>query len=260
MRNPCGPEDSGFLSVEPEVSVVVPVYREGEGINGFLEALLGMDTSVAFEVLVVDGDGKSTLKHIESPLLAHISAISASQGRGCQMNAGAARARAPYLLFLHADARLPPLALERMVEALRYGGTAAGAFDLAIDSPRLLLRLIARLASLRSRWTRIPYGDQGQFLSRETFRFLGGYREWPLMEDVDLMRVIKARKGCIKLLHEKVTVSARRWTKEGVISCTLRNWRLLILYYLGVPPRFLASYYPPQAQRRGAERRFAPQD
>lgn len=233
------------FSGDPEVSVVVPVFREGEGINAFLAALLGQETAIPFEVLVVDGEGRSTLDRIHPEHRARIRTLQSAKGRGCQMNAGAALARSPRLLFLHADARLPPLALERLVEALPPGASRAGAFDLAIDSPRPLLRFIARMASFRSRLTRLPYGDQGHFLASSLFRSLGGYPDWPLMEDVELMRRLKARRGRLGFVGAAVTVSARRWEKEGLLLCTLRNWALLGLFYLGVPPRILAGLYPP---------------
>lgn len=248
MRSTHLPEDSPArpeASAEPAVSVVVPVYREGEGINGFLADLLGTATAVPFEILVVDGDEGSTLEHIRPDLLARIRPLQAPKGRARQMNIGAARARGRVLLFLHADARLPLGAFDSIVECLGKGGNVAGAFDLAIDSPRPMLRLIARMASLRSRLTRIPYGDQAQFITRSAFRSLDGFRNWPFMEDVDLMSRLKARRERIDILAYPVKVSARRWEKEGAIACTLRNWGLLILYLLGAPPGALSAFYLP---------------
>ena len=44
--------------------------------------------------------------------------IKAQRGRAAQMNAGAAAARSDILLFLHADARLPPQALSHVRAAI----------------------------------------------------------------------------------------------------------------------------------------------
>jgi hypothetical protein len=63
------------------------------------------------------------------------------------------------------------------------------------------------------------------------------------MEDVDLMRRIRGRGDIICLIPEKVSTSARRWEREGVVYTTLRNWMLQLLYFLGMPPERLARFY-----------------
>jgi rSAM/selenodomain-associated transferase 2 len=159
------------------------------------------------------------------------------------MNAGALLAGGEVLLFLHADTELPPDGLTRICSVIRDKGCVGGSFDLGIRSDRLCFRLIESAASLRSRMTRIPYGDQAIFLRRDYFRGLGGFRELPLMEDVDLMRRLRRSGGRIHIIRGKVKTSARRWESEGVLYCTLRNWMLMFLYLLGVSPERLARFY-----------------
>jgi hypothetical protein len=147
------------------------------------------------------------------------------------------------LVFLHADSRLPPAAFSLIAGALDDPKVVGGAFDLAIDSGGFAFRLIERAASLRSRLTRIPYGDQAIFLRRGYFHEIGRYRDIPLMEDVDLMRRIRRRGDRICILSERVLTSARRWQKEGALYCTLRNWTIFTLYTLGVSPERLVRFY-----------------
>ena len=45
------------------------------------------------------------------------------------------------------------------------------------------------------------------------------------------------------LLSGPVHVSPRRWQRHGVIRQTLRNWRLLLAFNLGVSPECLAAQY-----------------
>ncbi|MCK5255532.1 MAG: glycosyl transferase family 2, partial [Deltaproteobacteria bacterium] len=94
-----------------------------------------------------------------------------------------------------------------------------------------------------SRFTRIPYGDQIIFLRKDYFNKIGGYKEIPLMEDVELMQRIKRQGDKICILTDKVVTSPRRWEKEGIIFCTLRNWIILTLYMIGISPSKLAKYY-----------------
>jgi hypothetical protein len=122
-------------------------------------------------------------------------------------------------------------------------GYVAGAFDLGIKSNKLIFKIIAFLASLRSRLNRIPFGDQAIFIRREYFNRIGGYQEIPLMEDVELMKRIKKSGHKIWIFHDRVRTSPRRWKEEGVIYCILRNWALQTLYALGTSPHKLARFY-----------------
>ena len=103
--------------------------------------------------------------------------------------------------------------------------------------------MIEKTASLRSRITKIPYGDQAIFIRKKYFFEIGRYREIPIMEDVDLMVRIKKDQGKLKFLNSRVSTSSRRWEEEGMVYCTLRNWTILILFFLGTKPEKLAVFY-----------------
>ena len=147
------------------------------------------------------------------------------------------------VIFLHADTHLPFEAFALIESALRDPGRQAGAFDLAIASDRPIYRMIAKIASLRSRITRIPYGDQAHFFRRNYFQDIGGFANIPLMEDVEIMGRIKKRGERITIIKRAVTTSSRRWEKEGILRCTLRNWLLICLYFFGVSPERLSIFY-----------------
>jgi hypothetical protein len=89
---------------------------------------------------------------------------------------------------------------------------------------------------------RLPYGDQGLFTTRAVFDALGGYREMPLMEDVDFVRRL-TKQGPVIELPLKLRTSARRWERDGWFRRSLRNAALVTLYFLGVSPRRLARWY-----------------
>lgn len=223
------------------ISVIIPVFNEARLIQRTLDHLDGLDGSDALEIIVVDGSrDRNTLQAVRHR---RITALTAPRGRGIQMNTGARQATGAIFLFLHADTLLPPDALHRIGETCRRPGIAGGAFDLMIDDPGRIFRIIERTASLRSRLTRIPYGDQAIFLNRWCFERMGGYREIPIMEDVDLMRRIRQARREIMILPRKVRTSPRRWRKEGVYYTTLRNWMLVTLFLAGVSPERLARFY-----------------
>jgi uncharacterized protein len=228
---------------DPEISIIIPTLNEGPAIGRTLGAI---GRSSTLEIIVADGgstDGTCTQAHLFGARVVH-----APQGRGRQMNRGAAQARGKLLLFLHADTLLPPGFADHIRSALACPGVAAGAFRLKIEPGLKGLSLIERLANFRSRMGQLPYGDQGLFLSANLFRETGGFPEIPMMEDIEFIRKLR-RKGKIVLAPAAVITSARRWEKVGVWRNTLFNQLLLGSYFLGVNPETLARWYRSKMKR-----------
>ncbi|DAC73064.1 MAG TPA: glycosyl transferase family 2 [Thermoplasmata archaeon] len=227
-------------------SIIIPVLHESEIINAHLESLKKIETDEPFEIIVVDGSpALDTIKVITDKT---IITIPSQQGRGRQMNAGAARATGDILVFLHVDTFLPTNALVLIHKHLQNHQLVGGAFTLRIRSHNPLLRMIAAFSTLRSQITRAPYGDQTIFLRKTSFDALGGYWDIPLMEDVELMRRLKKKKGKIIILPNPVITSDRRWNQEGLLYTTLRDSIIITLYWCGIPAEKLAKFYPWQEQ------------
>jgi rSAM/selenodomain-associated transferase 2 len=230
------------VQVQPTYSIVIPVLHEGERILSLIDRIQAMRPAKPYEVIVVDGSPDlDTLRCLRGRN--DVTALTAPVGRAKQMNRGASVARGEILIFLHSDTELPPGALGKIAEALRGNDAVGGAFDLGIASEKRVFRIIERASSIRSRLTRIPYGDQAIFLKKEYFDLIGGFREIPLMEDIEFMQRVKKRGGRIRILKDRVMTSPRRWEKEGILYCTLRNWTISTLYYLGVSPELLNRFY-----------------
>lgn len=228
-------------NLHPVISIIIPVLHEAGIINSSIQSLSNLSSRYPFEIIVVDGNPHaSTSRHIKDR---SIKCILGQAGRGAQMNEGAKHASGRILLFLHADTRLPRNAFDQIVATLKKPEIAAGAFDLGIDSPKLFFRLNEMAASIRSRITKIPYGDQAIFIRKSMFMEIGGYSEIPIMEDIDLMRRIKQSGRRIQILRDQVKTSSRRWDKEGIIYCTVRNVFLSTLFYCGVSPSRLSRFY-----------------
>jgi uncharacterized protein len=221
----------------PRISVVIPTLNEAATIRA---ALRRAQTARNVETIVVDGGSRDATAETARRYGALVLAAEPSRSR--QMNVGAAAATGDILLFLHADTRLPEGYDGHVREVLSRPGAIAGAFALALDSPRLSLRLMATVANWRSRYLGTPYGDQALFLATETFRAIGGFPELPIMEDVALVRRLKPR-GRIVILPVAVVTSARRWLKVGVWKTWLVNQMALGAYLLGVAPRTIARFY-----------------
>lgn len=226
-------------------SIIIPVLHEAERINQMIEHIDSQNRGNSYEIVIVDGaPERDTLSAIR--IKADVRTITSEKGRAKQMNAGASIAKGDILVFLHADTLLPDGGLEEIDHALKDQEYIGGAFDLGIDSDRAIFKIISKLASLRSRLTRIPFGDQAIFIRREYFHRVKGYPDIPLMEDVELMRRIKRQGDKIYIIPDRVVTSPRRWREEGIIYTTLRNWVILLLYIMGISPFKLQRFYSEQ--------------
>jgi rSAM/selenodomain-associated transferase 2 len=229
------------MTKKPSVSVILPVLREAGSINEVVAHIRAQDPDGSAEIIVIDGD--LTGSTINAALVNGLILAVSRQGRARQMNRGAEMASGDILLFLHSDTLLPAQALARINLAMKDEHIVGGAFELGIDSDRRIFRITEWYVALRTRLTKMPFGDQAIFIRRNYFEKLGGYKDIPLMEDVELMARIKKRGGRVCVIPVKVMTSARRWEREGIVYCTLRNWMLQILYALGVAPERLVKWY-----------------
>ena len=218
-------------------TIVIPTWREAGNIVACLQAL--QRWRGAAEIVVADGGSDDATAALARPLADQV--IQAPRGRARQMNAGAAAARGKILIFLHADTRLPPEALDR-IEAAISAGFHWGRFDVRLDCPHPLLKLVAVMMNWRSRLSGIATGDQAIFVTRGTFEAVGGFADLPLMEDIDLSRRLK-RLGAPACLKAKVTTSARRWRRFGIGRTILLMWWLRLRFFLGGDPGRLACCY-----------------
>lgn len=217
------------------LAIVVPTLNEEDAVRRHLPAAL----AAADEVIVSDGGSADGTVAVARALGARV--VEGPPGRGGQLNRGAAAAGADVLLFLHADTTLPERGAERVREAAA-AGAPAGAFYLRFDVDRPMQRLGARLINRRTRWLRVPLGDQAQWATRETFDRLGGFPDWPILEDLDFALRLRRLPG-FTLIAEPVTTGARRFVEQGAVRTVATNWLIWVLFLCGVSPQRLARLY-----------------
>jgi rSAM/selenodomain-associated transferase 2 len=215
---------------------VIPALNEAARIKACVEQVLGQ----AAEVWVVDGGSKDNTPGLALDAGAQV--VQGSPGRARQMHLGALVSRSPILMFLHADTALPENWADQVRQALKT--RAWGRFDVRmLGKPTGLLQLVAFMINLRSRISGISTGDQAQFMGREVYTSIGGFRDQPLMEDIEVCRQLKRAHGRGAALRAKVGVDPRRWEKRGTWSTIRLMWLLRWQYFLGADPRSLRARY-----------------
>jgi rSAM/selenodomain-associated transferase 2 len=224
---------------KPAISVVIPTLNEGPFIGACLRSI---DKELPdAEVLVVDGGSTDETIGVASAHGARV--LRAPRGRGGQCNAGGLHATGEIILFLHADTTLPAHAEELIAESFRRPEVDVAMFRLSFDDDHPLLRFSAYFTRFDSRWSK--FGDQAIMLRREVFMTSGGFREWPFLEDVEILQRLRTVTK-IHILPAAVSTSARRFRADGYSRRQIRSGWILVRFFLGVSPHVLACEYAPR--------------
>ncbi len=224
------------------ISVVLPTLNAQATLPATLTALeSGRESGLIEELIISDGGSSDgTLAIAEA---AGARTLTGAPGRGGQLQRGAVAAAGEWLLFLHADTVLQAewlFAAEAFL-AEDQNMDRAAAFRFTLDDPAPAARRLERLVAWRCARFGLPYGDQGLLLSRLFYGKVGGFRDLPLMEDVDLVRRIGKKR--LTILPVAARTSANRYQQGGYWRRPARNLFCLSLYFLGLPPRLLARLY-----------------
>jgi hypothetical protein len=146
------------------------------------------------------------------------------------------------LWFVHADTHPPVDGVRYILEALRNRQIVGGCFRVCFDGSSHAARFLTWLYP-RLGWFGLCYGDATLFVRRAIYERAGGFRPFPIFEDVDLVQRLR-QDGQFTCVPVPVCTSSRRFTGHRLLR-TLIRWTTLQLFYgLGVSPRTLGRFYP----------------
>lgn len=202
-------------ALEPLVSVVIPCYNQAHFLSEALESVLGQGYG-RIEILVVDDGSTDNTRPVAERYPEVRYHHQANQGAAAARNTGIAESRGDLLVFLDADDRLLPWAVETGVRALQGDRNIActigacrdiGPGGETLDAPdQLLVHRDHYLALLKSCF--ILSGSSVLF-SRWCLEAVGGFNQsYPTGDDYDLY--LRIARSFPLQCHGRVVTEYRR--------------------------------------------------
>jgi len=217
-------------------SVIIISYNEEANIEKCIRRIKDADASA--QIILSDGGSDDLTVSIASEEGATV--VSSRQGRGVQCNSGARYATGEILLFLHADTVLPQNAFNILDDFFRSEKVKIGTFRLSFSKKNNVLKFYSMFTSIDSIYT--SFGDQCIVTRKDFYDRLKGFKDWPIFEDVDILR--RARKETrIFSFPAYVITSSRRFEKTGLIKQQLLNFLMIVQFLFGKSPNELALMY-----------------
>ncbi len=223
-----------------KLSVIVPTFNEESVIADALQRAVA--TLAPHELIVADGSSADRTAERARP---YATVLTLPVTRGAALNHAASIAKGDVLLFLHADTMAPDGAGAAIAHAMERPDIVGGAFRLRLDHPGRLAALVTYNVNLRSSLLNSFFGDQAMFVRRDVFTRIGGFKDWSVMEDLEILARLR-RHGRLVLLDQEVLTSVRRHQKNGWLRTLGTIWGMTLLTRLGVPGHAMRRWYLPQ--------------
>lgn len=220
------------------ISIIIPTYNESDVIVKLLDYLSEHAKDAVDDILVVDGiSSDNTVRKVRSAGFRCI--ISPKKGRAAQMNLGAELTTGNILYFVHADSIPPKTYVSDILEAVQ-SGTESGCYRFKFNSNHPLLKIngwFTRFDRLMCRG-----GDQTLFIKRDLFDELGGFKNYAIMEDFDMIQRLRKR-AAFQIIQKDVIVSARKYEDNNYLKVNVINLVIFIMFYLGMSQHTMVHAY-----------------
>lgn len=227
------------IEANPSLAIVIPVYNEAQVLPDALTALGGLSMGSSDCIVFIDGGSTDQSRALIEA--GGFRCITSAPGRAKQMNTGMKNTHSDIILYLHIDTSISSCNISNIKKSYKQG-YISGRFDISLSNSSVTHRIISFFINMRSRMTKIATGDQGMFVRRDILSKIGGFRDIPLMEDIELSSRLR-RLGKVACLRDKLVTSSRRWEDHGIFRTVYLMWKLRFLYWLGVSPQKLTKMY-----------------
>ncbi len=204
----------------PKISIIIPTINEANNLPLLLSDLSSIQKEG--EIIIVDSGSEDKTIDIANIYGAKVY-ISKEMNRGLQLDIGAKNSKGEWLIFLHADTRLTHDWFKKINSFLKGNKNSIYYFEFKINNKKIIYRVLEILVNFRSKFFKQPYGDQGLIIHRTNYFKNNGFRNIPLMEDVDFFMRLNNKKD-LKQLNLPIFISSRKWERTNIFLQAIKNW------------------------------------
>jgi rSAM/selenodomain-associated transferase 2 len=222
-----------------KISVIIPTINEAKNLPFLLSDLSIINKEG--EILIIDCGSDDKTIDIANIYGAKVYK-SKERNRGLQLDMGAKNSMGEWLIFLHADTRLTRDWFTKIKPILKADKNFIYYFKFKINHKKITYRVLEIFVNLRSQLFKKPYGDQGLIIHRSIYRKNNGFRNIPLMEDVDFLRRLKDKKD-LRQLNLSILTSSRKWERTNIFLQALKNWNFRRRWLKGESTKSIYSDY-----------------
>jgi len=203
-----------------KISIIIPTINEANNLPLLLSDLSNIQKEG--EIIIVDCGSEDKTIDIAYIYGAKV-IISKERNRGLQLDIGAKNSKGEWLIFLHADTRLTHDWYKKINSFLRGNKSSIYYFEFKINNKKIIYRVLEILVNIRSKFFKQPYGDQGLIIHRTIYFKNNGFRNIPLMEDLDFLKRLNNKKD-LKQLNSPIFISSRKWERTNIFLQAIKNW------------------------------------
>ncbi|WP_462361594.1 TIGR04283 family arsenosugar biosynthesis glycosyltransferase [Parvimonas micra] len=230
-----------------KIAVIIPIYNDDKMIENLLKKLSNFKEideiiiSKAVDDFEKNEIYEKTYQDIKYKLLI------SKKGRSIQMNTAVKYTDCDILWFIHSDSEFLDYTVDKKIKDLiEKENIECGGLKIKFNPNSIMLSLIAWLSNLRAKLFKICFGDQSIFITKKLFDEINGFRDIPIMEDLQFFIDIKNYKKnskYFKLLNDKIISSSRRFKQNGTLKTIFKMHKLKIMYFKGESPEKLNEIY-----------------
>jgi len=222
-----------------KISIIIPTINEANNLPLLLSDLLSIQKEG--EIIIVDCGSEDKTIDIANIYGAKVF-ISKERNRGLQLDIGAKNSKGEWLIFLHADTRLTHDWFKKINSFLKGSKNIIYYFEFKINHKKIIYRVLEILVNIRSKFFKQPYGDQGLIIHRTTYFKNNGFRNIPLMEDLDFLMRLNKKKD-LKQLNFPIFISSRKWERTNIFLQAIKNWHFRRRWLKGESLKSIYSDY-----------------